>query len=256
MMRALLGKAGGALKAVSIGVGSLRDWRMILRMLITPDSREALAMQYIKGRGIEIGALSKPLRVPARAEVKYVDRLPVGELRRQYPELKGHSFVKVDVVSDGEKLNEFQTGSLDFVIANHFLEHCENPIGALSAFLRVLKPGGIVYLAVPDMRFTFDSGRPVTGLQHLIRDYREGATRSREEHFKEWRTLVELKFRYDPERSVETLKDDSYSIHFHVWTFVEVLELIAYLKRDLGLGFEPEKLIFGKSEMIAILRKT
>jgi predicted SAM-dependent methyltransferase len=228
---------------------------MRLKMLTAPDSREALAVQYLRGKGIEIGALHQPLRVPEGAEVVYVDRLPIGELRRQYPELRENELTPVDVVDNGETLGKFQDGALDFVIANHFLEHCENPIGAVEAFLRVLKPGGIVYLAVPDKRFTFDSNRPVTGLQHLIRDYREGPGWSREEHFKDWRALAEDKFRDDPARSMETLKDGSYSIHFHVWTFAEVLELIMYLKRDLRLVFEPEKIICGKSEMIVVLRK-
>jgi SAM-dependent methyltransferase len=255
MSRAIFGKVVRALKAVLTVGGRPRDWRMILKMLTAPAGREALAFEYIRGSGIEIGALHRPLRVPTSAKVIYVDRLPVSELRRQYPELNGQAFVEVDVVSDGEKLAEFEAGSLDFVIANHFLEHCENPIGAVDSFVRVLKPGGIVYLAVPDKRCTFDAGRAMTGLQHLIRDYREGPGWSRVEHFREWRALVELEFRNDSQRSMETLTCQSYSIHFHVWTSVEILELIVYLKRDLGLNFELEKFIRGKSEMVAILRK-
>jgi len=255
MSRAISGKVVRALKAGLTVGGRPRDWRMVLKMLTDPNGREALAFQYTRGSGIEIGALHRPLRVPASAKVIYVDRLPVRELRRQYPELNRHALVEVDVVSDGEKLAEFEAGSLDFVIANHFLEHCENPIGAVESFFRVLKPGGIVYLAVPDKRYTFDAGRAITGLQHLIRDHREGPGWSRDEHFREWRALVELEFRNDSQRSMETLTCRSYSIHFHVWTSVEILDFIVYLKRDLGLDFELEKFIRGESEMIAILRK-
>jgi SAM-dependent methyltransferase len=255
MSRAMPDKVVRALKAVLPGGGRLRDWRMVLKMLSDPDGRESLAFQYIRGSGIEIGALHRPLRVPQSAKVTYVDRLPVSELRRQYPELNKHALMEVDVLSDGEKLAEFEAGSLDFVIANHFLEHCENPIGAVESFLRVLKPGGIVYLAIPDKRYTFDAGRAITGLQHLIRDYREGPGWSRDVHFREWRALVELEFRNDSQRSMETLTCQSYSIHFHVWTFVEILDFIVYLKRDLGLDFELEKFIRGKSEIVAILRK-
>ncbi len=238
------------------GILPLRNGLMRLKMLTAPDGRESLAFQYIRGNGIEIGALHQPLLLPRGAQAVYVDRLLVGELRLQYPELRDKALTPVDVVDDGEKLRKFPDGSLDFVIANHFLEHCENPVGAAASFLRVLKPGGIVYLAVPDKRFTFDADRPVTRLEHLIRDYREGPGGSREEHFREWRTLVQVKFRDDLDRSMETLTDESYSIHFHVWTFAEVLELLLYLKRDLGLGFEPVKILCGGSEMIAVLRKT
>lgn len=254
MSRAIFDKIGRVLKAVFMD-GSLRDWRMVLKMLTDPDSREALAFQYIRGKGIEIGALHRPLWVPASAKVRYIDRLPVRELRLQYPELRENALVAVDVVDDGETLSKFQSGSLDFVIANHFLEHCENPIGAVESFLRVLKPGGIVYLAVPDKRFTFDAGRGITGLQHLVRDYREGSAWSRDEHFREWRELAALEFRNDPQRAMEILKDKSYSIHFHVWTFIEIMELLIYLKKDLGLDFELGKFIGGKSEIVAILRK-
>lgn len=256
MSRAISDKVVRALKILSTLGRRLRDWRMILEMLTAPAGREALAFECIRGSGIEIGALHRPLRVPASAKVIYVDRLPVSQLRRHYPELNEHAFVKVDVVNDGEKLTEFEAGSLDFVIANHFLEHCENPIGAVESFLRVLKLGGIVYLAVPDKRYTFDASRAVTGLQHLVRDYCEGPGWSRDEHFREWRALVEHEFRNDSQRSMETLTSQSYSIHFHAWTFVEILEFIVYLKRDLGLDFELDKFIRGKAEIVAILRKT
>jgi SAM-dependent methyltransferase len=245
-----------ARKLVGTIGGRLREWRMIVSRAIAPGDREALALEYIRGRGIEIGALHRPLRVPADTDVTYVDRLPVSELRRQYPELKHQALADVDVVSDGETLPEFGAGSLDFVIANHFLEHCENPIGAVETFVRVLKPGGVVYLAIPDKRYTFDASRATTGLPHLIRDYREGPEWSRDEHFREWRVLVEREFRDDAQRSMETLTGRSYSIHFHVWTAAEILELFAYLKRDLEMAFELERFIRRDSELVAILRKT
>lgn len=76
------------------------------------------------------------------------------------------------------------------MIANHFLEHCENPIKAFLNMLRVLRPGGILFLAVPDKRHTFDRDRPVTPLAHLVRDYEEGPGWSRKGHFEEWVRLV------------------------------------------------------------------
>lgn len=120
-----------------------------LKFFLNPDIRTSLAKQYLSGFGIEIGALHQPLLVPSRARVKYVDRLPIGELRLQYPELKEYPFRNVDIIDNGETLEKIESDSLDFVIANHFLEHCENPIKAIQSFLRVLKKGGTLYLAVP-----------------------------------------------------------------------------------------------------------
>ena len=45
-------------------------------------TREAVAGIFLRGDGIEIGALHQPLRMPAAARVKYVDRMPK-RLRRE-----------------------------------------------------------------------------------------------------------------------------------------------------------------------------
>lgn len=187
--------------------------------------------------------------------MKYVDRLSVRELRLQYPELKEYSLVSIDIIDNGETLEKISSGSQDFVIANHFLEHCESPIGAIETFLRVLKKGGILYLAVPDKRATFDAERPVTPLEHIVKEYKHGPDWSRKEHFCEWATFVDKKERNEVEKHAEKLMRDSYSIHFHVWTYLELFELIIYLKRKLYFEFEIEEFIFTGSESIFILKK-
>lgn len=52
--------------------------------------RDMIARQYLAGNGIEIGPLQRPLSVPDSAKVQYIDRLPIEELRKQYPELKDY----------------------------------------------------------------------------------------------------------------------------------------------------------------------
>src|SRR5262249_28614265 len=126
--------------------------------------RETIADQYIRGQGIEIGALHMPLRVPRSAKVKYVDRFSADGLRAHYPELNDEDIVQVDIVTDGERLEAIADATQDFVIANHFIEHCQNPIGALLNMFRVLKLGGVLYLAIPDKRCSFDADRPSTTL--------------------------------------------------------------------------------------------
>jgi SAM-dependent methyltransferase len=54
------------------------------------------------------------------------------------------------------------------------LEHVEDPIAALEHQLRVLKPGGTLYLTLPDARSSFDSPRQRTTVEHLLRDHRDG----------------------------------------------------------------------------------
>lgn len=126
------------------------------------DLRAVLAAQYLAGSGIEIGALHSPLHLPEGARARYVDRFPVAELRRQYPTLADLDLVEVDVVDDGERLSTIADGSLDFIVASHFLEHCEDPIGTIGNHLDKLAPGGVLFYVVPDKRYTSDVNRPVT----------------------------------------------------------------------------------------------
>jgi predicted SAM-dependent methyltransferase len=217
--------------------------------------RAAIARRHIRGSGIEIGALHNPLRLPRGARVRYVDRMPVEELRRQYPELKGESLVDVDLIDDGERLASVPIESQDFVVANHFLEHCENPVLALLNMFRVLRDGGVLYLAVPDKRFTFDVDRQPTPLGHVLDDYEHGSERSRRGHFEEWARLVDHVPDAELERHVEDLLARHYSIHFHVWTQADVLELLVELRQRFGLSFDVETAIRNGHENIFVLRK-
>ena len=137
-------------------------------------TRDAIAAIFLRGDGIEIGALHQPLHLPASARVKYVDRMTVPELRRQYEELADMPLVETDIIDNGEQLTTIGDSTEDFVIANHFIEHCQNPIQTFHNLSRVLKLGGVLYLAVPDKRFTFDADRPCTTIDHIMRDFSEG----------------------------------------------------------------------------------
>ncbi len=218
--------------------------------------RRALGHQYLHGEGIEIGALHHPMVVPNDAKVRYVDRLPVEQLRIQYPELNHLKLVQVDVVDDGEQLHHFPDESLDFIIANHMLEHTENPLGTIRQHLRKLKPGGCLYYAIPDGRMSFDVDRRRTSFWHLMRDDRHGPQISRTRHFQEWVRYVNKET--DPDRAaVQTKKlmDMNYSIHFHVWdtrSFRRFLRFaMLYLRRRFGV----EHFSRNNTEAIAILRK-
>ena len=218
--------------------------------------RRRIADKYIKGDGIEIGALHSPLPVPEAANVRYVDRMSVFDLRLQYPEMKELPLVEVDIIDDGEVLSTIEDNSLDFAIANHLIEHCQNPIQTLKNYFRVLKPGGILYLAVPDKRYTFDVDRPVTSLEHLIEDYTEGPERSRISHFEEYVRMVDR----TPEKKVSArllylLIDLDYSIHFHVWTPSAFTELLLYCQQEFEDKFAIELMQSNEDEFIFVLRK-
>ena len=221
--------------------------------------RSTLSSRYFHGSGIEIGALHNPMGLPRDCTVTYVDRMNVRDLRQQYPELDDKPLVDVDVIDDGEKLATFDASSQDFIIANHFLEHTQDPIGTIKRHLDVLKPGGILYMAVPDKRETFDRKRPVTSLEHLYRDYFEGADWSYMDHFREWVSLVG-DFEGDLEgesfhNAVQDVIDRQYSIHFHVWTQNELLEFLVDIRRRLSLPFDIQAVSLNGYESIVVLKK-
>ena len=222
-------------------------------------SRADIAAAWLHGEGIEIGALQHPLPVPDDTHVKYVDRLPVSGLREHYPELTSLPLVEADVIDDGERLAKFADGTLDFVIANHFVEHCQNPIAAIDNMLRVLRKGGTLYLAVPDKRFTFDVDRQVTPLEHLFEVHGLEHDPLRRRHYEEWVECID-KFD-DPEkvrRHVDHLMGMDYSIHYHIWTPIDFLEFVASLPRAVSHRFEVEQFSrnHADSEVIVILRKS
>lgn len=234
------------------------------------DARTAFANSYLIGEGIEIGPLHQPLGVPPHAHVRYVDRMPAADLRQEYPELAEWNLANVDIVDDGEKLETIPAASQDFIVANHFLEHTEDPVGTIETHLGKLKPGGVLFYAVPDKRFTFDFRRPPTPIEHMIADHEEGPERSRAEHYREWcRLVIDEEAGASPsvgnaeqaaseewvEERARQLEAQSYSIHMHVWTQAEFLRLILTLRERNDDIFDIEAAARVGIEFIVVLRK-
>lgn len=220
--------------------------------------REILAQIYLKGAGIEIGALHTPLIVPSGVEVRYVDRLGEADLRNHYSELGDVKFAPVSIIDEASTLSTVGDNSQDFVIANHVIEHCEDPILAISNFLRVLRPDGILFLTVPEQREGADYLRPSTTLEHLIRDHEEGPEWSHKQHYQEFVELFASE-RYTGDVAtarVQKLLDMEYSIHFHVWSQHDFLEFLTLLKKRYNLRFEVEMFFKGAGEFIALLKKS
>jgi hypothetical protein len=98
----------------------------------------------------------------------------------------------------------------------------------MKEWYRVLRPGGILFLALPDKRLTFDKRRPRTTLGHLLADHRDRGEGSRSGHYEEYARLVHNVKGDDAVRDAARLMATSYSIHFHVWIPKDILELTRF----------------------------
>src|ERR1044072_8125536 len=229
------------------------------------DARSRSPERFLAAEGLEIGALHLPLEMPGRATVRYVDRMPVEALRAEYPELAEWELTEVDVIDDGEALATIPAESQDFIVANPFLEHCEDPIATIGTHLGKLRPGGVLFYAVPDKRFTFDHLRPAPPLQHMVDDHDHGPERSRAAHYGEWaRLVISGEAPNGPEgggfeewaaNRAEELERAGYSIHFHVWTQGEVIKLLLHCRERYGGGFDIEAAARQGTKLVAVLRK-
>lgn len=138
--------------------------------MITIKANRSLYTHYLEGEGIEIGALHGPLEIlHQNAKIKYVDYKSTEDLKKHYSELNG--IVNVDIISSADNLHGIQDNSLDFIVANHVIEHLANPIKALEVWHNKLKADGTLFLAFPDAKSCPDKVRRITSLSHYIQDY-------------------------------------------------------------------------------------
>jgi predicted SAM-dependent methyltransferase len=235
------------------------------------DARSILAYRYLRGEGLEIGALHFPLSLPPGASAKYYDYRTATESRRAHPELPADKIVEVDYVGNGEKLDLVADNSVDFLIANHMLEHCQDVIGTLRVFYGKLKQEGVLFISLPDLRYTFDHRRQPTPFEHLERDEREGSGVSLYEHYREVQAAWSGKYLEglqaglgvaDPEKVLDVeefgkvAEDKHIDWHFHAWTQKEILDMFTRLGHEHGFDWEIEAAMRNGIEVIVVLRKT
>jgi len=87
----------------------------------------------------------------------------------------------VDLVADIRSLDTFEEGSVDVIYVCHALEHFSRweHLAALRRWYTILKPGGILRVAVPDFEkvmehyFKFRDVRRLSGIMYGRQDYPE-----------------------------------------------------------------------------------
>ncbi len=195
------------------------------------DLRVALARRYLHGRGIECGALQNPLPAPPDARVFFVDRLTEAQARAHYPELDGQPLARTALVGDVHRL-PVRTGALDFCVANHLIEHAPDPIGALEELVRVVRPGGRLFVTVPDVVNPLDRHRSVTPFAHLLADH-DPALDRQAEHLAHYREFVDSAHTEmngaDRDALLARWIGQEYSIHFHTFDEASYRRLLRHV---------------------------
>jgi predicted SAM-dependent methyltransferase len=120
----------------------------------------------IRGNGLEIGPLCWPILKKSDAKIQYVDHASTETLRKLYhgdPGVPPEQIVDVDFPLNGRSLlKTVGKKRFSYILASHVIEHVPDMVGWLNDMASVLKPGGVLSLAVPDKRFTFDIDRDVS----------------------------------------------------------------------------------------------
>lgn len=187
----------------------------------------------LSGRGLEIGPLHRPMVTHDKMEVDYIDRCTVAELREHYPELAELPLVEPDLIGDGETLATIPDGIYDFLISAHVIEHTKNPIGSLEQWCRVLAPGGLIYMIVPDKRAIFDHKRVRTTLPHLILDYYRPSSERDFEHYLDYAIHVHDQKADEAIAEADRLIRTDYSIHFHVFLPSDVTAMLQWFSTTI-----------------------
>ncbi len=204
--------------------------------------------RHLAGSGVEIGPGHHPFPIAfPGVTVAYVDRWAPEENRKLFPELGPTAvFPAPDHVCnlDTDRLKPLASESQDFIVASHVLEHVAEPIGLINEMHRVLKPGGVALILLPDRRRTFDRRRQPTPLEHLVAEFEQGVTTVDDGHILEFLEAVD-----DPdferctrgsaeERQAILDQHRRRSIHAHCWAEDEFLPVLLYSIRRLGHRWE------------------
>ena len=146
-------------------------------------------------------------------------------------------------ICEATNLNNCSADTYDFILSSHVIEHIANPLLALSEWLRILKVGGVLILLVPHKDGTFDHRRPLTTIDHLMEDFRQGTNENNLSHLGEILELHDLEkdpgagtFEAFKTRSVDNAENRC--LHHHVFDTELVLQVLNHMRLQI-LSVEP-----------------
>jgi SAM-dependent methyltransferase len=137
------------------------------------------------------------------------------------------------IINEASNLIDVNSKSYDFLISNHMLEHTANPIKVLYEWKRVVRDGGLLLVVLPHKARTFDHRRPLTTLNHLIKDYEMNTGEDDQTHIPEIMQLHDCSLDYS-NPTAEALRSwmsnnyETRGAHHHVFNAKIAAELFNY----------------------------
>ncbi len=223
--------------------------------------RNVYAARHLRGHGMEIGAQYVPTQLGNNVSAEYVDVLSNDELVARY-KLPVAGLVPLAHVIDGHDLGVYPDNSLDFLIANHVLEHFDDPLKGVIEWFRAIKPGGHLFITLPNYRGNaFDYERSPERASHFLFDYTYPAGRAvgNRLHYEDMaKSLLHLPQDHpDVQSMVDRWVAAGDRHHYHVWDETALHELlkVAAKQIDCNLMLVDGFFLRNGFELLAVVEK-
>lgn len=180
--------------------------------------RESLSKKYVglNELGLEIAPFHNPWSAPGN-QVINLDVLTNTQLRKLFPEMSHKPLADVHILDNANYLKCIPDESMDFVLSSHSLEHMENVGIALYHWMRVLKKGKPLLMAVPLKDNPIDKDRSSCNSMHIAFEYLYPNQYDLADHYREYYKIVNKLSGKELDKSVERSVLDKTNIHFHCW---------------------------------------
>lgn len=216
-------------------------------------SKRKLYYKYFRGVGLDVGPFDKPFVDGDYAQnqaltVEYVDLHTPEELQKIFDEIPDFSPVQADYIHDVSKHGfGFTNKKYNFIILSHVLEHVVNPFNLLYEAVNKLKNDGILYIGLPDERFSDDKGRRLTTYEELWELYQQKTNTIEDQRIIDYlhapviskvdwvRKVLKNGGNFTPEQ-LENQRLRSF--HVHVWNSGGALNHMIRFINSTGLNFK------------------
>lgn len=147
-------------------------------------NRNERVLQYVEKsmKIIEIGPSFNPLAPRSQGwNTKIIDHLSREDLVKKYQGQQTQLIEDVDFIWSAGPIEtavpEELHGTFDVCVASHLVEHTPDFIGFFKSMSKLVKPDGLIVIAIPDRRFMFDFFRPLTLTDRILEAHWEKRTR-------------------------------------------------------------------------------